>query len=1373
MARREAWAQPIVGNYRFLNGETIRPRQTRSLSQILRDAGVSPATSGGNSGRSSSGIDTWMLQMLLDAQDTRTDAEKKLDEETATAESLGRDIAQVGGSVLSGLADIIDKPRSWAASNLSEVGSNIQQGEWGDALVAAMDPGWADDAEGQQAYRDFKANTGVGEYYRRALENNDLLDSPLGNIWARRAVGLAGDVGLDPLTYATLGTGAVGKAGATKAVQAVGPRIAEWAGREGLEQAARRSPTVLTRLIETGKVAAGAADDDVARAVSKIGADELSSEVGRSLASEAAAAYRRSGNVGLRRWTEDTAVALGRDKQAGRALFRSLPDEVRGGVRIGNPLTGRTWGRLTQGGGLTAERLGAPGRALSSGLESVQRGRSVVGGSRIGKTLTLGRDRTAKQAAKVAAAQGDLAAGALAERTLLELDEGARIGAAFRRATSQAAAEAAAWTGEMAKKYRGSEDLFREASRIAYRTYDSPAQREVLLGEAGVPREMWDDAVSAAKRATTLMNDTYSEGKQQFGDLFTDSGYIEGPRRMVTDEARQYLEERGIKSASQFDNQFAERRGWKVYDENGEFKGWQDIDSINASMRDELGGADFFETDPLEVLGKGLPRIQRRVERAAVTDRLLKSGLVTTGTQAAGALEPDRVLSEARTLADNAAEQAGSLRSRLDEAMPPSNQQPLFPVPDTAEVRAIREQLSEAASREGSLRSMISDIADLQGPEQVAAVDRLFKAVGGMKRADIERLAKELGDEDSRVKELKQELDRFLTPVSSDVTAKVPGQRRLGTSEMAGEQGARLDRTLEDKFADPLVAEVLSKSLAIKDPKTAGKFWATHDVALSVWRRSATLGRGPQFIVRNLSSGIVNSWIAGATARHFTAAGQYVAAVRSAYRQVDQQLRSGASADQLDGLLERALEQAFEGKSFKGVPMIDLHRAMQENETLGGLTASLRDADLADYSAESLFRNRTNFFNTPVDEMESRLARAGATAVNYIGANNRPLRFLARNNERAETFLRAGTFFAGVERYGSDASGYRLADILTKAAQFDYGDLSDFERNVLARVFPFFVWTKNNIPYQVRAVVNQPGKVNMILRSYGDLQEALADPEAEDEFLPGYLRKTMGFTTGIKVGEDGKVALGMNLPLTDLNMLNPKNLLGDVESNTLASTSPFIKAAVEGVTGTNTYTGQAYSDTDVGGLYRALDATPGLGRLIPDTYRDPETGAVRGSGFTQSILRNFLPTAAAAERLIPAGQTEAGESRLPTSWWNATIGGLFPVTPQAVVTPDSLERAKRNRAFEIGRANDKAAAQAGIDIDWVRQMQRDGFTAEEVRALIEAGDGGFGASDQLAVDQAVVSALEGNVTLRELIRLQELQRTAEEGRRKREENARR
>jgi hypothetical protein len=50
--------------------------------------------------------------------------------------------------------------------------------------------------------------------------------------------------------------------------------------------------------------------------------------------------------------------------------------------------------------------------------------------------------------------------------------------------------------------------------------------------------------------------------------------------------------------------------------------------------------------------------------------------------------------------------------------------------------------------------------------------------------------------------------------------------------------------------------------------------------------------------------------------------------------------------------------------------------------------------------------------------------------------------------------------------------------MMVKASQFDYADLSDFEAQVLRRIVPFYVWSRNNIPLQVRAIMLEPGKVD-------------------------------------------------------------------------------------------------------------------------------------------------------------------------------------------------------------------------------------------------------------------------------------------------------
>ena len=51
------------------------------------------------------------------------------------------------------------------------------------------------------------------------------------------------------------------------------------------------------------------------------------------------------------------------------------------------------------------------------------------------------------------------------------------------------------------------------------------------------------------------------------------------------------------------------------------------------------------------------------------------------------------------------------------------------------------------------------------------------------------------------------------------------------------------------------------------------------------------------------------------------------------------------------------------------------------------------------------------------------------------------------------------------------------ANLSAKAALFDYQNLTDFEKNVLRNVAPFYSWSRFNIPLQLKNIIQQPGKV--------------------------------------------------------------------------------------------------------------------------------------------------------------------------------------------------------------------------------------------------------------------------------------------------------
>ena len=85
-------------------------------------------------------------------------------------------------------------------------------------------------------------------------------------------------------------------------------------------------------------------------------------------------------------------------------------------------------------------------------------------------------------------------------------------------------------------------------------------------------------------------------------------------------------------------------------------------------------------------------------------------------------------------------------------------------------------------------------------------------------------------------------------------------------------------------------------------------------------------------------------------------------------------------------------------------------------------------------------------------------------------------------------------------------------DLVTKY-HFDYDDLSAFERKVIKRVFPFYVWTKRAMPLMLEEIFRNPKKMARFehfkseLGGYG---------EDSDVPIPDYFKRQGGVSLPIK-----------------------------------------------------------------------------------------------------------------------------------------------------------------------------------------------------------------------------------------------------------------
>lgn len=123
---------------------------------------------------------------------------------------------------------------------------------------------------------------------------------------------------------------------------------------------------------------------------------------------------------------------------------------------------------------------------------------------------------------------------------------------------------------------------------------------------------------------------------------------------------------------------------------------------------------------------------------------------------------------------------------------------------------------------------------------------------------------------------------------------------------------------------------------------------------------------------------------------------------------------------------------------------------------------------------------------------------------------------------------------------------------------FDYGDLSDIERQYFKRALPFYTWTRNNIPLQVSMLIQKPGKFSMIDKIKRGVESSQEDKPMDAKYLPEWMKEAYP----VYFGKDGKglqrffQAEGF-IPAVDLNKI------GRMHETVMDLLSPLIKTPLE------------------------------------------------------------------------------------------------------------------------------------------------------------------------------------------------------------------
>jgi hypothetical protein len=187
-----------------------------------------------------------------------------------------------------------------------------------------------------------------------------------------------------------------------------------------------------------------------------------------------------------------------------------------------------------------------------------------------------------------------------------------------------------------------------------------------------------------------------------------------------------------------------------------------------------------------------------------------------------------------------------------------------------------------------------------------------------------------------------------------------------------------------------------------------------------------------------------------------------------------------------------------------------------------------------------------------------------------------------------EDWLRM-THYATKRATGSSPADAKLAVL---KYQLDYSAMSEFERNVMKRMFPFYAFSRRNLPPLLEDLATKPAKLAAVTR-------LATGSRTEGEFVPPWVAE--GSSIRIPGAPDGKSRFisSFGLPIEDEGVKTVGALAqGDMRrvfQQLFGMGQPLMKLPAEVATGTQMYSGRPLS------TLQPYEFTT-LGGAIPDDY---------------------------------------------------------------------------------------------------------------------------------------------------------------------------
>jgi hypothetical protein len=376
------------------------------------------------------------------------------------------------------------------------------------------------------------------------------------------------------------------------------------------------------------------------------------------------------------------------------------------------------------------------------------------------------------------------------------------------------------------------------------------------------------------------------------------------------------------------------------------------------------------------------------------------------------------------------------------------------------------------------------------------------------------------------------------------------------------------------KYAEPLARY---ERLVSGDPEEITKFTTALAKWVGAWKVFVTVV-DPGYRIRNTMTDFWNMWIAGVPAHQIAT--------------------NGIRAARLMGRAKRGDPKALE----------EIASASQT-----GVFTGMYAGDIAQ-AAKFIKGGGVKYADAPLSK-------------------TRPLKWMMNFNRSAENWGRLTHLMYRRKVLKEDTA---TAAFRVKEAHFDYEELTDFEQK-MKLVFPFYTWTRKNLPYQVKKILTNPGRYSAFPKMAQEAQFASGNPNqpVSDWVEEGFGMPIPGMKDMYFMPQFG---------VSDLEAINSRK--GAME-RVKGLLGPHIKIPAEIATGKSLFTNQEIES--------------------PNHPRSPIS---KWGANLLSLLPGNVADVGQTSRMGPGGKQISGPGASP---WAAYLLGQLPMTRAAFVTgPGSI-----------------------------------------------------------------------------------------------------